>query len=130
MLHPDWDTWRQDYGILQVAEYRYLICLEQAHEGRWTPRPCDTGYHKENIALHISFYVLCCIRGRLEMCVNVHANVYGSMQDETSIVTCLVSLSDIFLSLQNLSVKYLSLELRCREHSPGTHIVGGFTISL
>ena len=67
MLHHVWDTWRQDYGILQVAEYRYLICLEQAHEGRWTPRPCDTGYHKENTALHISFYVLCCIRGRLGM---------------------------------------------------------------
>ena len=57
------------------------------------------------------------------MCVNVHANVCF-MQDETGMVSCLVSLSDIFLSLQNLSVKYLSLESWCRELSPGTHIVG------
>ena len=47
------------------------------------------------------------------------------MQDETGMMSCLLSLSDIFLSLQNLSVKYLSLESWYRELSPGTHIVGG-----
>ena len=47
------------------------------------------------------------------------------MQDETGMMSCLVSLGDIFLSLQNLSVKYLSLESWCRELSPDIHIVGG-----
>ena len=47
------------------------------------------------------------------------------MQVETGMMSCLVSLGDIFLSLQNLSEKYLSLESWCRELSPGTHIVGG-----
>ena len=95
MLHHVWDTWRQDYGILQVAEYRYLVCLEQAHEGRWTPRPCNTRRKDYGIlpvaeyrylvclgitrrTLHCIFLFMCCVASgdAWECCVNVHANVY------------------------------------------------------